>query len=152
MKQETPSQTRLCLSKASVIAVTIFVLAVFGIALFITYRVASPPMEYSMAHPLYADYAGLFYNVKCSYTKANFTEYDILDKLYFLGIPKDRARELFEEAKKDLEEDVANNKDLGTIQRCAQETLDYYDKALNVLKYLDNRSGRIRDGFPEGVE
>jgi len=152
MKQESLPPKRFCVSKTTAIVFSVGILGIFGISLFVTYRIASPPMEYSIAHPLYAEYAGLFYNVKCSYTKANFTEYDILDKLYYLGIPKDRARELFEEAKGSVERREFMHDMVGVEKNCYQETLDYYDKALNVLKYLGSRSSRIRDGFPEGLE
>jgi|GEM_PF-5402195 len=139
MKQETLSQKRLYLSKASVITITISVLVVFGISLFVTYRIASPPMEYGPGHPYYAEYAGLFYNVKCSYTKANFTEYDILDELYYLGIPKDRARELFTEARENLEGPI---EDGSPLKRCYQETLEYYNTALQVLDDVDTITSR----------
>lgn len=147
MEQETPSLKKYCLGKMQII---LLVIGVFS-ALFTTYHVASPPMKYGPDHPLYADYASLFYNTKCSHTKGNYTEYDILDELYYLGIPKDRAEDLFIEAKRDLEQDMVNNKGLGTIQDCSQETLEYYNKALNVLKYLSNRTDRAENGFPESL-
>jgi hypothetical protein len=100
-------------------------------------------------HPKNYEYVRLFYNVKCMNTDDHYTEYDILDDLYYLGIPKDKAKELFTEAKKNLEGPI---EDGSPLKRCYQETLDYYDKALSVLKYHNNRSSRIRDGFPEGLE
>lgn len=117
----------------------IFLLVLFSISLFITYRVASPPMEYGITHPLYADYASLFYNTKCSHTKGNYTEYDILDELYYLGIPKDRARELFVELRGNLEQRIMSGE---PVRNCAQETLDYYDTALQVLDDVDTISSR----------
>ncbi|NCC44808.1 MAG: hypothetical protein EOM18_14815 [Clostridia bacterium] len=145
MEQETPSLKKYCLGKMQII---LLVIGVFS-ALLTMYYVASPPMKYGPDHPLYADYASLFYNTKCSHTKGNYTEYDILDELYHLGIPKDRAEELFIEAKDNLERGVFMYNMVGVEENCSQETLEYYNKALNVLKYLSNRADRAEDGFPE---
>lgn len=126
--------------------VLIFVVAIL-LTNFITYFVASPPKSFSPGGDRWAyyQYSNLFYNVKCMNTDSKYNEYDILETLYYLGITKERAKELFQERKERLEQKIAAGEDMGTIERCQQETLDYMDMALNVLDHLDDTGTRERN-------
>lgn len=113
---------------------------------YITYQIAAPPQSFGPGDDRWAyyTYSRLFENIKCMNTNHKYNEYDILEALYYLGIPKERARELFQENKEKLEQKIATGENTG-LSLCQQETLQYYDMALNVLDHLSDTGMRERN-------
>jgi hypothetical protein len=107
---------------------------VMAFSVFVTYQLVAPPSGFGITDSGYYDYSVVFYNVKCMATDQNLGEKEILAGLYDMGITKKKAVEIFTEAKLGLQNDIDEK---STINRCRNETAQYYDTALNLLKNLD---------------
>lgn len=107
--------------------------------IYFTYLIASPPKDFGLNDPRRYYYDNVFYNEECRSTEADFNELDILKTLYYLGITKERARELFQEARANVDSGIYMHEMVG-VSRCREETLQYYDMALNLLNNLTETS------------
>lgn len=131
---ENKTVKKFCFSTAQAWWTGIGLTFAIALSVFITYVSVAPPRDFSIADARYYDYSVVFYNVKCMATDSKLDEKGILAKLYTLGIPRERAVEIFTEARLDLKNDTDKK---STIDRCRDETFQYYEMALNLLKNLD---------------
>ena len=125
-----------CKKRKRVLIFFVFAFFFSGISSLITYSLVAPPRDFSISDPRLGDFVVVFYNNKCEATKRQFNEKKILAELYWLGIPEERAVELFTEANENLKKGVYMHDMTGVREYCTDETLQYYDTALRLLKNI----------------